>query len=63
MSKVIFSMAVRGYGYKLEDRRSPVVTEIVDDTALQGIAVSDDTVRRYLNEARESLPEWRESSR
>ena len=56
-------MAVRGYGYKLEDRRSPVVTEIVDDTALQGIAVSDDTVRRYLNEARESLPEWRESSR
>jgi len=62
MLKVIFSMAVRGYGYKPEDKRSPVVTEIVGDTALQGIAVSDDTVRRYLNEARECLPEWRESS-
>jgi hypothetical protein len=63
MLKVIFSMAVRGYGYKPEDKRSPTVTEIVGDTALQGIAVSDDTVRRYLNEARECLPEWRESSR
>jgi hypothetical protein len=63
MLKVIFSMAVRGYGYKPEDKRSPVVTEIVGDTALQGTPVSDDTVRRYLNEARECLPEWRESSR
>jgi len=44
-------------------KRSTVVTEIVGDTALQGIAVSDDTVRRYLNEARECLREWRESSR
>ena len=63
MLKVIFSMAIRGYAYKPEDKRSTVVTEIVGDTALQGIAVSDDTVRRYLNEARECLPEWRESSR
>jgi len=39
MLKVIFSMAVRGYGYKPEDKRSPVVTEIVGDTALQGTAV------------------------
>jgi len=63
MLKVIFSMAIRGYAYKPEDKRSTVVTEIVGDTALQGIAVSDDTVRRYLNEARECLREWRESSR
>ncbi len=63
MLKVILSMAIRGYAYKPEDKRSTVVTEIVGDTALQGIAVLDDTVRRYLNEARECLPEWRESSR
>src|SRR6266403_397017 len=61
MLKVIFSMAIRGYAYKPEDKRSTVVTEIVGDTALQGIAVSDDTVRRSLNEARECVTEWRES--
>jgi hypothetical protein len=39
------------------------VAEIVSDIALQGTSVSDDTVRRYLNEARESLSEWQENSR
>jgi hypothetical protein len=63
MLKVIFSMAAGGYGYKPEDKRSTVVAEIVSDVALQGIVVSDDTVRRYLNEARNCLPEWQDSSR
>ena len=63
MLKVIYAMAVAGYSYKPDEKRSTVVAEIVSDLGLQGTPVSDDTVRRYLNEARQSLSEWQENSR
>ena len=46
MLKVIYAMALAGYKYKPNEKRSPIVAEIVSDIALQGTPVSDDTVRR-----------------
>lgn len=60
MLKAIYGMAVKGYSYKPDDKRSTVVTEIVGDLALIGLPISDDTIRRYLKEARENLGEWQE---
>lgn len=60
MLKAIYGMAVKGYSYNPDEKRSTVVTEIVGDLALVGLAISDDTIRRYLKEAREHLSEWQE---
>ncbi len=58
MLKVIYVMAIKGYGYKPDDKRSSAIAEIVSDLSLEGLQVSDDTIRRYLKEAREHLSEW-----
>ena len=58
MLKAIFGMAVRGYSYNPADKRSKTVSEIVSDLELEGIPLSDDTIRRYLKEARDLLNEW-----
>ena len=62
MLKAIYGMAKKGYSYNPDDKRSTVVTEIVGDLALVGLPISDDTIRRYLKEARENLEEWLEKS-
>ncbi|WP_139017499.1 hypothetical protein [Bradyrhizobium sp. STM 3809] len=53
MLKVIFGMAVRGYSYNPADKRSRTVSEIVSDLQLEGVSLSDDTIRRYLKEAQD----------
>jgi hypothetical protein len=62
MLKAIYVMALKGYGYSPEDRRSTVVSEIVSDISLAGFSVSDDTIRRYLKEARDTADEWQEKT-
>ena len=62
MLKAIFGMAVRGYSYNPADKRSKIVAEIVSDLELQGIRLSDDTIRRYLKEARDLLNEWQQQA-
>jgi hypothetical protein len=62
MLKAIFGMAVSGYSYNPEDKRSKIVAEIVSDLELQGIPLSDDTIRRYLKEARDLLNEWQQQA-
>jgi hypothetical protein len=59
MLRLIYTMAVRGYSYKPEEKRSKVISEIVSDMELEGLSVSDDTVRRYLKEACDRLSDWR----
>ncbi|TXH49242.1 MAG: hypothetical protein E6Q93_25410 [Burkholderiaceae bacterium] len=49
--KLVIGMAIGGYGYEPEAARSKTPGEIVADLAKRGIAVSDDTVRKYLKEA------------
>jgi hypothetical protein len=63
MLKAIFVMAVRGYCYNPADKRSKTVAEIVTDLELEGIPLSDDTIRRYLKEARDLLSEWKQQAR
>lgn len=58
MLKAIFGMAVRGYSYNPTDKRSKTIAEIVSDLELEGLPLSDDTIRRYLKEARELSKEW-----
>ena len=62
MLKAIFGMAVRGYSYNPADKRSKTVAEIVSDLELEGIPLSDDTIRRYLKEARDLLKEWQQQA-
>lgn len=60
MLKVIYAMAVGGYGFNKQQQKSTVVPDIVRDLELQGLLLSDDTVRRYIKAACELLPEWLE---
>lgn len=49
--KLVIGMAMKGYSYDPEASKSPVPKEIADDLAGLGIAITDDTVRKYLNQA------------
>lgn len=49
--KLVIGMAVGGYGYSPVAARSQVPTEISSDLAKQGLSVSDDTVRKWLKVA------------
>lgn len=54
--KLIIGMAIKGYGHDPKAARGPTAKEIAGDLALQGIPLDEDTVRKYLAEARELLP-------
>ena len=62
MLKLIYAMALKGYAYNPADKRSTVVPEIASDIALAGFPLSEDTIRRYLKEARDNVDEWQEKS-
>jgi hypothetical protein len=54
--KLIIGMAMKGYGHDPKASRSSTAKEIASDLALADIPLDEDTVRKYLNEARELLP-------
>lgn len=54
--KLIIGMAIKGYGHDPKAARSTTAKEIANDLALAGISLDEDTVRKYLAEARELLP-------
>jgi hypothetical protein len=54
--KLFFCAAVDGYGYDPKAERSPTAKEMESAFECLGIRVSDDTIRKYLNEAKEELP-------
>lgn len=54
--KLVIGMALAGYSYDPKAGRSPIVKEIADDLARAGVALDADTIRKYLQEARELLP-------
>lgn len=54
--KIIIGMAVEGYRYDPNAKRNIAVSEIVKDLEALGVAVSDDTVRKYLKSASQLLP-------
>jgi hypothetical protein len=57
--KIVIGMAVGGYSYDPRAARSTVIPDIVNDLETAGVAVSDDTVRKYLREAAANFLERR----
>lgn len=54
--KLVIGMAMDGYGYDPKAARSPIAKELSNHLALAGLPLDEDTVRKYLNEAKELLP-------
>jgi hypothetical protein len=54
--KLVIGVVIDAYGYDPHASRSPVTREISDILARRGIALDEDTVRKYLQEAKELLP-------
>lgn len=54
--KLVIAMATGGYGYNPMAGRSSTATEITNDLQSVGLSLDQDTVRKYLAEARELLP-------
>ncbi len=54
--KMVIGMAIKGYTYDPVALKNPAVKEIADDLALLDIGLNEDTVRKYLQEARQLLP-------
>lgn len=54
--KLVIGMAIRGYGFDPKSSRSGTAAEIAGDLHTSGLSLDADTVRKYLNEAKELLP-------
>lgn len=54
--KLVIGMAIKGYSYDPKSGRSPTAKEIAGDLILVGLPLDEDTVRKYLAEARDLLP-------
>lgn len=50
--KLILGMAIKGYSYDPKATKSTQISEIAGDLQLAGLALDEDTVRKYLNEAK-----------
>ena len=50
LAKMVFAMAVGGYGYDPNDKKSPITEQIVADVAAQDMTIHPDTVRKWLKE-------------
>lgn len=53
--KMIITMATGGYGYNINDSKSPTPKEISKDAEKIRLSISDDTVRKWLSESAELL--------
>lgn len=53
--KLVIGMAVNGYSYDPAATKSTAPKEIANDLSKLGMSLSDDTVRKYLKEAAESV--------
>ena len=54
--KLILGMAIKGYSYDPKATKSKEIGEIAGDLQTLGLALDEDTVRKYLNEAKGLLP-------
>jgi hypothetical protein len=56
MLKLVIGMAIKGYAYDPKAGRSGAAREIAGDLQSAGLALDEDTIRKYLNEAKGLLP-------
>lgn len=54
--RLVIGMAINGYGYIPTAARTRTAQEISSDLQLLGLSMDEDTVRKYLNEAKDLLP-------
>lgn len=54
--KLVIGMAMDGYGFDPKASRSPTARELSDHLLRLELQLSDDTIRAYLNEAKDLLP-------
>jgi hypothetical protein len=54
--KLIIGMAQGGYGLDFTASRSPITKQIADDLQRCGVGLDEDTVRKYLQEAKDLVP-------
>lgn len=55
--KLVLGMAIKGYSYDPKSTRSTQISEIASDLRQVGLALDEDTVRGYLNEAKAEFPD------
>lgn len=60
--KIIIGMAIGGYRYNPALKRNEAIADIARDLELVGVTVSDDTIRKYIKEAADLIPQGREKS-
>lgn len=53
--KLVIGMAIKGYGHNPAALKSTAPKEIMDDLANLGMSLGDDTVRKYLKEAADTV--------
>lgn len=53
--KLVIGLAMDGYGYDPKASRSPIAREIAGHLALLKLSIDEDTVRKYLNEAKDLI--------
>nr|WP_323780132.1 hypothetical protein [Amylibacter sp.] len=57
--QLFVALSIEYYGYRTDNKRSPVPREITDLMAQMGIEMSEDTVRKYLRRGAKFLPsDW-----
>tara|TARA_Y100000815_G_scaffold274481_1_gene308739 strand:- start:41456 stop:42442 length:987 start_codon:yes stop_codon:yes gene_type:complete len=54
--KLVIGMAIKGYGHNPDAARTSTSREISSDLQLIGLSLDEDTIRRYLTEAKDLLP-------
>jgi len=55
--RIIIALAMDGLGYRPDDKKSPIPKQIADYLEAQDIPLDVDTVRTWLKEAAEELPQ------
>jgi hypothetical protein len=53
--KIVLGMAIKGYRYDPKKSRNEAISDICGDLEQLGISISDDTIRKYLNEAKDFI--------
>jgi len=60
MAKIITALAIDGYGYDPEAKKSPIPSEVENVAAKLGLNITDDTIRLYLKLGAQHLPkDWK----
>jgi len=59
MLKLVIGMAIKGYGYDPKAGRSGAAREIAGDLLLAGLALDEDTIRKYFSVNEKPASEWR----